>query len=72
MPQPYQLALITPGISPRSAICRKHILHKPKSRRNARALPHRLQRLYLRAENFGFFLHLFIIAFRATTVAPLR
>jgi len=63
----YQLALTTPGISPRSAIWRKQILHIPKSRIKALALPQRLQRLYLREENFGFFRHLLIIAFRATT-----
>jgi len=35
----YQLALVTPGISPRNALSLKHILHIPNLRRNARGLP---------------------------------
>lgn len=34
---------------------RKHSLHRPKRRRYARFRPHRRQRLYARALNFGFF-----------------
>jgi hypothetical protein len=66
----YQLALTTPGISPRSAISLKHSLHRPKSRMNARGLPQRLQRVYARALNFGFFLLFSINALRATCTAP--
>jgi argonaute-like protein implicated in RNA metabolism and viral defense len=50
----YQLDLITPGISPRSANPRKHSRHTPNFRRNARGRPHSLQRLCLRLLNFGF------------------
>ena len=45
----------TPGISPRSASCRKHKRQMPNLRRNARGRPHSLQRLCLRVENLGFF-----------------
>jgi hypothetical protein len=62
----YQLALTTPGISPRSAISLKQSLHSPKSRMNARALPQRLQRVYALAANLGFFLLFSTNALRAT------
>src|SRR5208282_3181150 len=45
----------TPGISPRSANCRKHRRHRPNFRRKARGRPQILQRLCFRVENFGFF-----------------
>src|SRR3989442_3388350 len=51
----YQLALVTPGISPFSASWRKHSRQMPNLRRNARGRPHRLQRLCFRLENLGFF-----------------
>jgi len=44
----------TPGISPRSANCRKHSRQMPNFRRKARGRPHSLQRLCLREENLGF------------------
>jgi len=44
----------TPGISPRSANCRKHRRQMPNFRRKARGRPHSLQRLCLRVENLGF------------------
>ncbi len=50
----YQLALRTPGISPRSADVLKQIRHKPNFRRKPRDRPHRLQRLYPLTPNFGF------------------
>jgi hypothetical protein len=52
---PYQEDFETPGISPRSASWRKHKRQMPNLRRNARGRPHKLQRLCLRVENFGFF-----------------
>jgi hypothetical protein len=54
-PLPYHDDFETPGISPRSASWRKHKRQMPNLRRNARGRPHRLQRLCLRVENFGFF-----------------
>jgi hypothetical protein len=51
----YQDDFETPGISPRSASPRKHKRQMPNLRRNARGRPHKLQRLCLRVENFGFF-----------------
>ena len=53
---PYQEDFETPGISPRSASWRKHKRQMPNLRRNARGRPHKLQRLCLRVENFGFFI----------------
>jgi len=52
-PFAYQLALITPGISPLSALFLKHILHKSNFRRYPRDRPHSGQRLYARTLNFG-------------------
>ena len=52
----YQLALRTPGIIPNSASSRKQMRQRPKRRRNARARPHRLHRLFTRTANFGFLL----------------
>jgi len=45
--------LVTPGISPRQAISRKHIRHNPNRRRKLRRRPHRAQRRTVRLENFG-------------------
>src|SRR5437879_10546841 len=53
---PYQLALITPGISPFSASCRKHRRHTPNFLRNPRGRPQRQQRLRWRTESMGVFL----------------
>jgi len=50
----YQDDFETPGISPRSANCRKHRRQMPNFRRKARGRPQILQRLCLRDENFGF------------------
>jgi hypothetical protein len=52
---PYHEDFETPGISPRSARLRKHKRQMPNLRKNARGRPHKLQRLCLREENFGFF-----------------
>ena len=48
----YQLALVTPGISPRRALSLKQIRHIPNLRINARGLPQMLHRLYWRTLNF--------------------
>ena len=55
----YQLALITPGISPFSASWRKHSRQMPNLRRKPRGRPQRQQRLRCRHCSFGVF------AFRA-------
>src|ERR1039457_2290050 len=44
----YQLALVTPGISPFSASWRKHRRQTPNLRKNARGRPQRQQRLRCR------------------------
>src|ERR1700678_2197299 len=51
----YQLALVTPGISPFSAKPRKQMRHISNLRRNARGRPQILQRLRQRTLNFGVF-----------------
>src|ERR1039458_5599137 len=54
----YQLALITPGISPLRASWRKHRRQMPNLRRKARGRPHRQQRLRWRVGSMsipGFF-----------------
>src|SRR5512136_2894242 len=51
---PYQLDLITPVTSPRSARLRKQMRHIWNMRRYARGRPQIGQRLYLRTGNFGF------------------
>src|SRR5208282_1664136 len=51
---PYQLALITPGTSPASANCRKHIRHSLNFLKNPRGRPQRKQRFRWRQANFGF------------------
>jgi len=61
----HQLALRTPGISPRSAISRKQIRQSPNLRRKARARPQRAQRLRCRTSNFGFLRDFSINAFLA-------
>src|SRR5262245_36205839 len=52
----YQLDLITPGNSPRSASCRKQRRQSSNFRRKPRGRPQRLQRLCCRTLNFGDFL----------------
>jgi hypothetical protein len=59
---PYQLAFVTPGIFPSSAIFRKQILHMPNFRRYPRGRPQILQRLCLRTPYFG-------VLFAFTTIA---
>jgi hypothetical protein len=49
----YQLAFLTPGISPLSAKLRKQIRHTPNLRYTARGRPHSRQRDSRRVENFG-------------------
>jgi hypothetical protein len=49
----YQLAFLTPGITPRSARFLKQIRQIPNFRYTARGRPHNLQRLSEREENFG-------------------
>ena len=44
---------MTPGISARQAISRKHIRHNPNRRKKPRRRPHRAQRRTVRLENFG-------------------
>jgi hypothetical protein len=51
----YQLALITPGISPASASFRKQIRHSLNFRKNPRGRPHWKQRFRCRQRSFGFF-----------------
>ena len=50
---PYQLAFLTPGISPSSARLRKQIRQIPNLRYTARGRPQSPHRRSLREENFG-------------------
>jgi hypothetical protein len=50
----YQLAFLTPGITPWSDILRKQMRHRPNLRYTARARPHIWQRRRKRVEYFGF------------------
>src|SRR6478672_8533614 len=59
---PYQLALVTPGISPARANFRKQIRQSENLRRNPRGRPHFLQRFRSRHLNFGVFCSLAIFA----------
>jgi hypothetical protein len=59
---PYQLALVTPGISPASANFRKQIRQSENLRRNPRGRPQFLQRLRSLHLNFGVFFSLAIFA----------
>jgi hypothetical protein len=58
----YQLALVTPGISPDRAKPRKQMRHKENLRKNPLGRPHRLQRFRRRTLNLGFFPSLAIFA----------
>src|SRR5450432_1604966 len=49
----YQLALVTPGISPFSASWRKHRRQMPNLRKKARGRPQRQQRLRCRVGSIG-------------------
>jgi len=49
----YQLALMTPGISPASASLRKQMRHISNFRRYPRGLPQLRQRVYFRTPNLG-------------------
>src|SRR5215469_13662776 len=49
----YQLDLVMPGSSPRCAIVRKQIRHRPNLRYTARGRPHRVHLVYARTANFG-------------------
>src|SRR5260370_25412376 len=49
----YQLALVTPGISPFRASCRKHSRHSANLRRYPRGRPQRQQRFRSRHANFA-------------------
>src|ERR1035437_653082 len=57
----YQLAFITPGISPFYASRRKHRRQMPNLRRKARGRPQRQQRLRCRHRSLG------VLAFRAAS-----
>src|SRR5450759_1096557 len=50
---PYQLDLVTPGITPWCANSRRQMRHRPNLRKYPRGLPHLLQRWYARLENFA-------------------
>jgi hypothetical protein len=67
----YQLDLITPGISPRKAILRKHILQIPNFLKNALGLPQMGHLLYVRVENFCFLCALAIRDFFAKLTSVL-
>ena len=61
----YQLDLVTPGISPRSANWRKQRRHKSNFRRYPRGRPHRRQRFLWRILYLGFLTSFAIIEVRA-------
>jgi hypothetical protein len=50
---PYQLAFVTPGISPFSANSLKQIRHRPNRRKYPCGRPHLKQRFFFRVENFA-------------------
>jgi hypothetical protein len=60
--EPYQLAFVTPGISPASANLRKQIRQSENFLKNPRGRPQFLQRLRRRILNFGGFASLAIFA----------
>jgi hypothetical protein len=62
----YQLAILTPGISPWSASLRKQIRQMPNFRYTARDRPHSRQRHLWRVENFGVFFALANLLLLAT------
>ena len=62
----YQLDLVMPGSSPRCAIVRKQIRHRPNLRYTARGRPQREHLVYARTSNFGLRFALAIRLFFAT------
>src|ERR1035438_10763599 len=66
--EPYQLALITPGISPFNASCRKHRRQMPNLRRKPRGRPQRQQRLRCRQRSFGVFLSFALSSFTSLAI----
>src|SRR5579875_582655 len=64
----YQLALITPGISPFKASCRKHSRHTPNLRRKPRGRPQRQQRFRCLHHSFGFFVLTAASSFRSLAI----
>src|SRR5580693_6781890 len=49
----YQLDFVMPGSSPRCAIVRKQMRHRPNLRYTARGRPQRVHRVYARTSNLG-------------------
>jgi hypothetical protein len=68
-PSGYQLAFLTPGISPSSASSRKQIRQMPNLRYTARGRPHNRQRLFRRVENFAGCSALILLALHAIASA---
>lgn len=64
---PYQLDLVTPGISPLDAILRKQIRHSENFRRYARGLPQTRQRFRALTLYFG---SLFAFSIKAVLAIP--
>ena len=64
----YQLAFLTPGISPFQASSLKQIRHVPNRRKNPRGLPHKVQRLCFLVENLGTINDLLIKPFLAMKI----
>jgi len=62
---PYQLAFVTPGISPLRAISLKQILQSPNFLIYACGRPQLKQRWYILDENFAFFFALLMRDFFA-------
>jgi len=62
----YQLDFVMPGSSPRWAIERKQIRHRPNLRYTARGRPQRVHRVYPRTLNLGVLFALTTSAFLAT------
>src|ERR687888_2404810 len=68
----HQLDLVTPGSSPRCAMSRRQIRHRPNLRKTALGRPHRWQRVYARTANLGLRPCLTLSAVFATSVLPER
>jgi hypothetical protein len=66
----YQLAFVTPGISPESDSCRKQMRQRWNIRRKPRGRPQRLHRLWYRTANFFFFASLATAEVRAILKTP--
>src|SRR5688500_7246667 len=50
---PYQLALVTPGMSPACTMLRRQMRHRPNLRYTECGRPQRRHRVYARTLNFG-------------------